>query len=98
MGAVKKIFKVVNPIALMSSAFKSPKQDTSAQDAQRAELAKREADAKAQDDAAAKAQKDEEEKKARLLALKQGGLPGQLTPSGGAQGEATTARKKLLGL
>lgn len=96
MGAVKKVFKSI------TSVFKAPKQDNSAllrqQEQQKAELAKREADAKAQEEATAKAQKDEEEKKARLLAIKQGGLPGQLTPSGGAQGEATTARKKLLGL
>lgn len=40
----------------------------------------------------------EEKKKKALLALNQQGAGGQLTPPGGAQGQANTTKKLLLGL
>lgn len=102
MGGVKKFFKALNPIALVSKVAKSvsgsQKQDNSAAIAQQEALDKRKADQEKAEAATVQKQKEEDEKKARLLAIRQGGLGGQLTPSGGVQGQATTARKQLLGL
>ena len=44
------------------------------------------------------AQKEDEDRRKRILALNQKGQTGQLTPAGGVQGEGTTTRKQLLGL
>lgn len=40
----------------------------------------------------------EEEKRKRLVAMNQQGAGGQLTPAGGAAGQAPVARKMLFGL
>lgn len=44
------------------------------------------------------AERKDDERRKRTLALNAGGNAGQLTPAGGVQGQASLARKQLMGL
>lgn len=89
MGFVKKFFKTFSPIAMLLGMDKDePKQQPQAQQGK--------SEAEQQNEAK---EKQDDERRKRLLALQAGGKqPGQLTGPGGVQGQASTARKQLLGL